>query len=523
MNINLIYQKKAFNFDLREDTSIKYLENLSSKLISKDKSNFTLVYKNNDLSKNPESLLKDLINTEETNIPIEISLKNNTKSNTKKILPKINLSKDYKVFSKEKYNKGKILLNKTEIYNIPNKDYSIKELQENSKQNYSSDKYRMNRNDKIIKNEIFESLYNNKEKEILSLMNNLSQIIKEYDSILYKKQKSEMKNKELLLFEKNVLEFKNNQIKILQKLVNYFDKKESNYLRGNIDLDDFYLDLKFSFLNDDSQKKDKEKEFPPTSLNNRNKNKYNNISSSLPVLTRNIEINPKNKLFSSKEQLEKNSIKSNKTLKEKKEVDNLLFKSEKKNIKDKNSNKSSYLFKNQENIQNKNYLGKNVLDNDESDKSQSENSTLSKPQNICHTIIPKNIINEINNDSKGINNIAINKNNNSDEEDDENIEHIKVLNRQNNPMKYNKIDTLFEISELQNNNNEKNDSSQSDKSSLENNKKEDDNFEDKKNYSRKSINVFVKNNKLGFMIRDRRRKTTKRAKKLGINENDFLI
>ena len=522
MSINLIYQKEAFNFDLRADISVKYLEDLSSRLISKDKSNFTLLYKNNVLSKNPESLLKDLINTEETNIPIEISLKNNSKPKTKKILPKIKLFKDNKVNSKEKYHKEKILLNKTEIYNIPNKDYSIKELQENSKQNYSSDKYRMNRNDKIIKNEIFESLYNNKEKEILSLMNNLSQIIKEYDSILYKKQKSEKKNKELLLFEKNVLEFKNNQIKILQKLVNYFDKKESNYLRGNIDLDDFYLDLKFSFLNDDSKKKDKEKEFPPTPLNNRNKNQYNNISSSLPVLTRNIEINPKNKLFSSKEQLEKNSIKSNETLKEKKEVDNLLFKSERKNIKDKNSNKSSYLFKNQENIQKKNYLGKNVLDNDESDNSQSENSTLSKPQNICHTNIPKNIINEINNDSKGINSIAINKNNNSDEDEDENIEHIKVLNRQNNLMKYNKIDTLFEISELQNNNNEKNDSSQSDKSSLENNKKEDDNFEDKKNYSRKSIG-FVKNNRLGFMIRDRRRKTTKRAKKLGINANDFLI
>ena len=91
-------------------------------------------------------------------------------------------------------------------------------------------------------------------------------------------------------------------------------------------------------------------------------------------------------------------------------------------------------------------------------------------------------INEINNDSNGINNIAINKNNNSDENEDEKFEHIKLLNRQNNPMKYNKIDTLFEISESQNNNNEKNDSSQSDKSSLENNKKEDDNFEDKKNY-----------------------------------------
>ena len=166
-----------------------------------------------------------------------------------------------------------------------------------------------------------------------------------------------MKNKELLLFEKNVLEFKNNQIKLLQKLVNYFDKKESNYLRGNIDLDDFYLDLKFNFLKDDSKKKIKEKEFPPTPLNNRNKNQYNNISSSLPALAKNIEINPKIKFISSKEKLE-NSIKSNKTLKEKKDIDNSLFKNEKKNIKDKNSNKSIYLFKNQENIQKKNYLGK---------------------------------------------------------------------------------------------------------------------------------------------------------------------
>ncbi len=89
MNINLIYRKNAFNFDLREDIDVKYLQDLSSKLISKDKSTFSLLYKNKDLSKNPEFLLKDLINTEETNIPIEIALKNNSKPKDKKILPKL--------------------------------------------------------------------------------------------------------------------------------------------------------------------------------------------------------------------------------------------------------------------------------------------------------------------------------------------------------------------------------------------------------------------------------------------------
>ena len=183
MNINLIYQKNAFNFDLRRDISVKYLEDLSSKLISKDKSTFTLLYKNKVLSKSSEFLLKDLINTKETNIPIEISLKNNLKPKTKKILPKINISKDIKFNSIEKNNNEKKLLNKTEIFNIPNKENSIKEIQENPKHNFNSDKYKIMRNDKIVKNEIFEVIYNNKENELLSLMNNFSQIIKEYSDL----------------------------------------------------------------------------------------------------------------------------------------------------------------------------------------------------------------------------------------------------------------------------------------------------------------------------------------------------
>jgi hypothetical protein len=351
-------------------------------------------------------------------------------------------------------------------------------------------------------------------------MNNLSQIIKEYDAILYKNRNIDKINKEILLFEKNILEFKNNQIALLQKLINYFDKKESNYLRGNIDLNDFYLDLKFNILKNDTEKKSIDKEFSPTSPNSRNKNQYNDNSSSLPTFVKSYEFKPKNKIFISKEKLE-NSIKNNKTLKEKEEIDNTLYKNERKKFKDKIVNKSSCLFQIQENIKNKNYLEKNILDNDEIDNSQNVNSTLSKPQNIFNDIMPNNIINEINNDINDLNSIVINKNNDSDKDDDENIKHIKFLKRQNNPMKLNKI-ALFDKSESQNNN-KKNDSCESDISSLEDNQKEDDNFEVKNICSRKSVNGFIKNNKLGFIIRDKSRKATKRAKKLGVNAKDFLI
>jgi hypothetical protein len=529
MNINLIYEKNPFNFDLREDISVKYLQDLSSKLISKDKSTFTLLYKNKDLSKNPDFLLKDLVNTEETNIPIEISLKNKPKD--KKILPKISLfkdinkdiNKDIKVHSTEKYHKSNKLLSKMQIYNISNKENSIKDLNENSKQNYSSDKYRDYRNEKIVKNEVFEAIYNSKETEILSLMQNLSQIIKEYDAILYKKRNIDKINKEILIFEKDVLEFKNNQITFLQKLINYFDKKESNYLRGNIDLNDFYLDLKFNIFKNDTRMKIKEKEFCPTSLKSRNKDQYNYNSSSLPALVKNYEVKPKRKIFLSKEKLE-NIIESNKTLKEKKEIENPLLKSERKKDQEKIENKSFGLSKIQENMKNKNYLEKKMIDKDESEKSQNESelSTSSKPQNIFHTIKSTNKVNTINNDSSGINTIMINKNNNSDVNNDEDIDDINLIKRDSSLTKYNKINTLFEISESKNNRS-KDDSKQSDENSLENNKKEDDNFEVNKTNKRKSINGFVKNNTLGFMIRDRFRKSTKRAKKLGINANDFLI
>lgn len=89
MNIDLIYKNNSFNFDLRKDVSVRYLEDMASKLISKDKSSFDLLYNNNNLSEYNTSLLKDVTQNEGT-IPIVISPKiNQIKSKIQKMLPKI--------------------------------------------------------------------------------------------------------------------------------------------------------------------------------------------------------------------------------------------------------------------------------------------------------------------------------------------------------------------------------------------------------------------------------------------------
>ena len=64
MNKDLKYKKNSYKFHLRKDISIKYIEDMASKLISKDKSSFDLLYNNNILSGNSNYLLKDIIQTE---------------------------------------------------------------------------------------------------------------------------------------------------------------------------------------------------------------------------------------------------------------------------------------------------------------------------------------------------------------------------------------------------------------------------------------------------------------------------
>ena len=70
-------------------------------------------------------------------------------------------------------------------------------------------------------NKVFEEAYNAKDNELLSLLKILSQKIKEYDDILYKKNKnnSNKNNIELIIYENNIIAFKDKQIKFIKKLL----------------------------------------------------------------------------------------------------------------------------------------------------------------------------------------------------------------------------------------------------------------------------------------------------------------
>ena len=154
-----------------------------------------------------------------------------------RLLPKISLSKFYGKNIKD-YNcsNNKFIMNGNErclsLNNNLNRDifkyFLSKDVKKERKKKYH------------IKNEVFEDVYDNKENELLMLMNDLSQKIKEYDDILYTKYRSDYKNiknnRELLVFEKNIIDFKNCQIQYIKKLINYL--KERNNLK------EFYLELK---------------------------------------------------------------------------------------------------------------------------------------------------------------------------------------------------------------------------------------------------------------------------------------
>ena len=98
----------------------------------------------------------------------------------------------------------------------------------NSKSKISTQSYNLLKNIKskktieyISENKVFEEIYNTKEEEVVNLMKNLSQKIKEYDDILYKKFKNNSKsnNNELSSYEKCIIEFKDKQITLLPEFL----------------------------------------------------------------------------------------------------------------------------------------------------------------------------------------------------------------------------------------------------------------------------------------------------------------
>ena len=562
MNINLIYQNNTFNFDLRKDISIKYLEDLASKLINKDKSSFELLYKDNILSEHKNSLLKDIVETE-NNILINITTKNPTKliKTSKKVFPKIKFKNNNKESNDLKNN---LLLNETEISQSLSEN-SLKTLQNLPKHNFKRKK-----NEYITQNKVFEEIYNAKDNEIYNLMKNLSHKIKEYDDVLYKNYKNNYNyNKsELIIFEKNIINFKDKQIKYLKKLINFFEPIEKNdFSSQNITLD---LDELYNHLNSYNNK-DYYIQIQNNNINN-NYNSYNNITEiginkkekkmlspikeksyansnkELPLIVNN-KIKKDNKLYYS-EKRNNNKLSNNKDEKKDKSLFFLQNRNNKLKLKnDSNTNQNLYQSLdiqeqiNKENDkkkinENKNSEKKNSIGNTtKANTNQSENSNSSKLSNrISNIIIPKKInITENNN------------NNNQNKKSSRNKKRFDLFKRvntiQNINYNKNKVSTLFEISESFKKENKESESdryknniseskSSDDKDSNEINKKEEEYFNDnedikklKKNLNeKKSINYsLIKNSKIGYLIKAKNRKVNQRIKKLGSNPNDFLI
>ena len=566
MNINLKYQNNSFNFDLRKDISIKYLEDLVSKLINKDKSSFELLYENNNLADYTNSLLKDHIKTD-SNVSIIISPKKTKhKLNSRMFLPKIKLFKtlnnNLENSKKKDYN-----LNETEISQILS-DISIKDIREFSNNNFSLDKKRKKENKYITKNMVFEEIYNNKENEIFSLMKNLSQKIKEYDNVLYKIFKNnspdnKKKKKELLLFEKNIIDFKCRQIAFIKKLINYFNITDKNeFSSGRLNLNDFYKELQNYNIKDNFLFNNKNKKIEQNLLSPSNRNEISNSNKEFPLLTNNNETKSIKKIFLSQKKLDQIiNVNKNENIDKK---ENTLYYSEKR------PNKKKTLYRNDENlednlfqqintqeknisnindnknIKNKNYIQKNSIGTTTNENTES--STIpDKNNNILQNLLPKKLNNEnIDNNNFNVNNnntnsIIINNNNTRKSRNSKDIQSPKGGNTiENVKSKYNNLSTLFEINESQNKTYKESECSIEKNNSLDNkdqeiNKLSDDEEENNSNdikslktnlgpKKKKMLNYSkIKDSKTGLLIKYNNRKIEQRIKRLGSNKYDFLI
>ena len=559
MNINLIYQNNSYNFDIRKDISINYLENLASKLIDKDKSSFELLYKDNILSQFKNSLLKEIVKND-SNISIIISSKFEYQQlKSKKGLPKLKIFNN-SVNTENNEVKNNLLLNDTEISKSFSEN-SIKVLQSLSKHNF-----RIEKNKYTTQNKVFEEIYNTKDNEIFSLMKNLSQKIKEYDNMLFKKYKNSCNknNNELIIFEKNIIDFKDKQIQFMKKLLNLFDEKDFSF--NETSLEEFYKELDLYYNKDYIIQYKKKIEILEQKLLSINlmENKSKTINNELPLLINktnkeNKENKEANKIILSEKKKKKN-ININKE--EDKKEKPLFFTENKKNrrkaIYDNNSltdNIQQSIIIQDKNIFNsisinkskskKNYLNKQSTSNTtKANTNPSENSISSKPKDkinkISQILLEKKLDNINNNNNKETKNNENNNNNTTrnKKKSDLNKLYKRINTIQNVKYNRNKVSTLFEISESKGNeykedSNELNSSEEKYSNEYSHNDKKDISFDENDNIKKLKVdlnkrnkpiyNSLFKNSKIGYLVKSKNRKVNQRVKKMGTNINDFLI
>ena len=281
MNINLVYEGKDYNFDIPNGVTIDYLKELSSKIFNSDKALLDLVYKNEKFKINDDNaLIRDLIPEGETNAILTVQINknlNNLKKNEVVPLATLKTKRVENNDKEKKKNNANISMEKSrnlkikEIQVIKEKSEDKKENQNRSLNFYKDNKNNIknkiiinNKHINLIKKEfdikLFENIYIKKSKELLSLIKEFNNKVKEVYMILYKKYKnsggitinnissssnssiSSINNGinsnyfyELTIYEKKLIDFQEKQIKNYKKLLESIKKfnKDGEFLKLN--------------------------------------------------------------------------------------------------------------------------------------------------------------------------------------------------------------------------------------------------------------------------------------------------
>ena len=279
MNINLVYDGKNYNFDIPNNVTIEYIKELSSKIFNSDKALLDLLYNNQKIeNKDDNTLIRDLIPEGETNTILTVQMnKDFPNSNKNEIIPLVSLkNKIIENNENEKDNEiNEKILKKEKKANSDKKNNDKKIIHIIKNRNNSRNKNIINNNNNninLIKREcditIFQTNFIKKNKELLELMKEFNNKIKEVYLCLYKKYKNSGVNAqnsnlspsnnssisssisiglnnnyyyELSIYEKKLINFQEKQINYYRKLLELIKKYDKN--KDFFQLNDFYTNL----------------------------------------------------------------------------------------------------------------------------------------------------------------------------------------------------------------------------------------------------------------------------------------
>ena len=358
MNINLIYEGKDYNFDIPNSVTIDYIKELSSKIFNSDKALLDLLYNNKKFeNKDDNTLLRDLIPEGETNTVLTVQINKDSNNNKNEVTPLVilknketNISdKEIKIF-KEKEDKKEYIKYENNK-NIEKKKIHMIKSNPRSKL-FSNDNKKNNLNKKVYDFKIFQSNFIQKNKELLEIMKEFNNKIKEIYLFLFKKYKNAGSNQikdnscssnnssissisiginnnyyyELSIYENKLSNFQEKQIQFYKTLLDLLKKYEKNkdflklynfytYLSvnpcnsSNINKEDFFKknkSLKFQKLSNNKVSVDDNNKLRKNNLSSLNINndnylpllKVKNINSSLNLGKKNINFNLSNNISS---------------------------------------------------------------------------------------------------------------------------------------------------------------------------------------------------------------------------------